>query len=70
MESAAAQNWLCEQPKSQVSRSAKPVSVACHSGQGITDAEVFIGYNHRGIEKLALQAAHKHSTPENWPSVW
>lgn len=34
MESAAAQNWLCEQPKSQVSRSAKPVSVACHSGQG------------------------------------
>lgn len=28
------QNWLCAQPKSQVGRSAKRVSVACHSGQG------------------------------------
>ena len=25
------------------------------SGEEITDAEVFIGYNHRGIEKLAMQ---------------
>ena len=24
-------------------------------GEVITDAEVFIGYNHRGIEKLAMQ---------------
>ena len=24
-------------------------------GEAITDAEVFIGYNHRGIEKLAME---------------
>ena len=33
-------------------------------GEVIKDAEVFVGYNHRGIEKLALPVA-RHRLPHH-----